>query len=198
MGKTHLKRAVIQQLRFMHPGINIYHLDTKKKGDYSSADGTVVLSSIPPPAFTTTTGNSVVWQPLADNRQMYDKFFKSILDAGMPAIVDIDETKNLRLGAEPLRELGILLAQARLPGIHVISATQQVSKSPTEMAGQATYLISFFMQNDYDKAQMASHMGIRADDIRKLKKYEYYFLNTDIDDVAKKYTHYADIMKFIQ
>lgn len=197
MGKTRLKREVIRHLKMKHPLLNIYHLDTKKRGDYTRADGQIVLATMPPPAFA-TPGNTVVWQPISDNRKMYDQFFRSILDAGLPAIVDIDETKNLKFGQEPLRELGILLAQGRLPGIHVISATQQVSKSPTEMAGQSTYLVSFFMQNDYDKRAMANEMGISSEDIRKLKKYQFYFMNTDIDSTAKKFNHYADIIKFIR
>lgn len=185
------------------PYLNIYHLDTKKFDDYKHGYGPVVLSHIPPPAFT-TGGNEIVWQPAADDKDMYNKFFRSILDARsvsgkvLPAIVDIDEAKNLMFGSTAPRELGIFLAQARGAGIHVLSGTQEIAKCPRELISQATYHISFGLINKYDKSEAASVLGISSEDIRKLKPREFYFINTEISEEAKKYSSPFDILPFYQ
>src|SRR5258708_20072269 len=102
MGKTKLIKEWIRKKISIFPDFNVYHVDTKKRGDFSSYDGTMILSELPPEVYT-TPGNRMVWQPLIDDKDYYTKFFLSILNAGIPAIVNIDEAINMNFGGDPPR-----------------------------------------------------------------------------------------------
>ena len=137
-GKTTFVKAVIGKKLENFPYYNVYHVDTKKARDvktgdyeYTEADGRVIVSSMAPPAFT-TYGNRMVWRPTEDSKPEYDKFFMGILDAGIPSIVNIDETKNMVFGKldNIPRGLGLILYQGRAPGINVYGGTQEVYQSP--------------------------------------------------------------------
>lgn len=193
MGKTKLIHEIIMRKLSLNPHLNIYHVDTKKRGDFSSADGTFIMSEFAPDAFT-TTGNRLVWQPLRDDRKQYDLFFHRILSAGLPAIVNIDECANMRFNGEIPRELELLLLQGRAAGIHVIGGTQQVAKSPRELRSQATFLVAFNLRNRYDKSTMIEDLGLDQKSL-ELRKYQFWFLNSDSDKEAQKFSRYQDFIQ---
>lgn len=196
MGKTKLIKEIIRRLVSLHTHLNVYNLDTKKVGgDFSERDGTVILSEVAPDAYT-TGGNRMVWKPIDDNRKEYDIFFKRILQAGLPAIVNIDETVNMKFGDSIPRELGILLYQGRAAGIHVIGGTQRVAQSPQALLSQATYIVSFLLKNPYDEKTMLRALELEQDKLG-LRKYQFYFLNTDLDLPAKKYNSYEQLIPLI-
>lgn len=182
------------------PSLNVYHIDTKKRGDFSSADGTMYLSEVAPPAFT-TPGNRLVWQPYEDNKEQYSKFFLSILNAGLPAIVNIDEAINMVFGGldNIPRGLKILLAQGRLPGIHVFGGTQEVARSPRQMHSQAFHIISFNVINDYDERMMLRMLRLSDKGTKKLglKRFEFYHIRPDIDDSARLYHTWEELVASI-
>lgn len=196
MGKTKLIKEIIKRMVQLHPHLNVYNIDTKKIGDFTSRDGTMIVSDVAPDAYT-TTGNHMVWQPLRDDKNEYNKFFKRILEAKKPAIVNIDETVNMKFGTEIPRELAILLLQGRAAGIHVIGGTQQVAKSPRELLSQATFIISFALKNEYDQSTMIRYLELDNQKRLGLKKYEFYYLNTDTDIPAKKFTSYEKLLPLI-
>lgn len=180
-----MKKEVIRYLMRLHPHLNRYHIDSKKKGDYSLLDGHMILSETPPDPIT-TTGSSIVWQPINESIKAYDKFFTSILDAGLPCIVDIDEIVNMVFGQGNIpRGLSILLSQGRKPGMHVMGGMQKVVKSPKDFIGQSTYIVSFFMQRAEDRRPVASELDIDPNMIKELKKYEYLAANMDKHIVKK-------------
>lgn len=150
------------------------------------------------PEVFTTGGNRMVWQPYDDNRSAYSEFFLKILNAGLPAIVDIDEAINMVFGGldNIPRGLKILLAQGRLPGIHVYGGTQEVARSPRQMHSQAFHIISFNVINDYDERMMLRMLRLKEKGIEKLglKRYEFYHLRPDIDEKATLYHSYEQFV----
>lgn len=183
MGKTHLIKRIIKKKLDIQPFLNVYHLDTKKRGDFSSQDGMMVVSEFSPKAFT-TQGNRLVWQPLIDDIEEYSSFFLNILNAGLPAIVNIDESINMKFNERIPRGLSILLAQGRLPGIHVIGGTQEVARAPRQMLSQASHIISFNVINDYDERMMLKYLRMKEEKSLNLRKYQFRYLRPDIDDIA--------------
>lgn len=197
MGKTKLIKEIVRKKQSVQPWLNVYHLDTKKRGDFSVLDGEMYIGDQPPPAFK-TPGNSMVWQPYEDHKERYSKFFLDILNAGVPAIVDIDECINMVFGGidNIPRGLKILLAQGRLPGIHVFGGTQEVARSPRQMHSQAYHVISFNVINDYDKRMMLNMLRLKERGLNDLglKRFEFWHLRPDVDDHATKYHTYQDFV----
>lgn len=196
MGKTKLIKEVIRKKSSVQPSLNIYHIDTKKRGDFSALDGDMYIGDEIPPVFSSTGGNRMVWQPNEDHKERYSKFFLDILNAGLPAIVDIDEAINMVFGGidNIPRGLKILLAQGRLPGIHVLGGTQEVAKSPRQLHSQAYHVISFNVINDYDERMMLKMLRLQERGLKKLglKRFEFWHLRPDVDDMAVKYHTYQD------
>lgn len=195
MGKTKLIKEVIKKKLSTQPFLNVYHVDTKKKGDFTSRDGKLIASEFPPVPFR-SMGNKMVWQPLVDDIDLYSQFFMNILNAGLPAIVNIDESINMNFNGKIPRGLSILLAQGRLPGIHVIGGTQEVARSPRQLLSQASNVICFNVFNAYDENMMLKYL--RLHDIKNLglKKHEFFFLRPDIDDSAKHMKTYQEVLPF--
>ena len=198
MGKTKLIKEIIKKKRSIQPLLNVYHLDTKKRGDFSSADGIMYIGDVPPPAFK-DGGHSVVWQPYEDNKNAYSKFFLDILNAGQPAIVNVDEAINMTFGGidNIPRGLKILLAQGRLPGIHVLGGTQEVARSPRQMHSQAFHVISFNVINDYDERMMLRMLRLSERGLKKLglKQYQFYHIRPDVDERAILYSGYPEFIE---
>lgn len=192
MGKTKLIKEIISKKVTLQPFLNIYHIDTKKRGDFTTADGVLIQSEVSPDAYR-TTGNRMVWQPYYDDMEVYSTFFTRILEAGLPSIVDIDETINMKFGSRIPRGLSILLAQGRLPGISVIGGTQEVAQSPRQLLSQATYIISFSLINPYDERTMARMLHLESSSLG-LKKHQFWFLDTDSSSPAVKYNGYKDFL----
>ncbi len=175
----------------------MYHLDTKKRGDFSSADGEVVVSEDPPPVFKTAEGQRVVWQPIYDDEKKYSKWFTDILNAGIPAVVDIDETKNVTFGKRIPRGLSLLLAQGRSSGIWVIGGTQHVFESPRELLSQATWIISFLLTYEYDVNTMLRYLNKRGERRLNLKKYQLFAIRPDDGEIATLYNNFEEFLKNI-
>jgi hypothetical protein len=190
--KTLIKRKLEVQ-----PWLNVYHLDTKKRGDYSSRDGILYTTEQAPPVFR-DGGNKMVWQPVEDNAERYSKFFLNILNAGIPAIVNIDEAVNMVFGntSNIPRGLKILLSQGRLPGIHVYGGTQELANAPRQMISQSTHLFGFNVENDYDERMLMSYLRIPKEKGRhlELKRQEFYYRNRDLGGDA---TLYHDAKDFV-
>lgn len=197
MGKTKLTKEIIRKKSDIQPWFNVYHLDTKKRGDFSASDGTMYQGDIVPPAFT-SGGNHMVWQPYEDHKERYSKFFMNILNAGVPALVDIDECINMVFGGTDNipRGLKILLAQGRLPGIHVYGGTQEVARSPRQMHSQAFHVISFNVINEYDERMMLQMLRLKERGQNKLglKRFQFYHIRPDIDDHATLFNSYQEFV----
>lgn len=201
MGKTTFTKAVIDRKISQFPFYNIYHVDTKKQGDFSESDGKVIRSFAAPKAFT-TPGNRIVWQPTEDNKMEYSKFFQDILNAGLPSIVNIDETKNMVFGKldNIPRGLGLILYQGRLPGINVYGGTQEVYQSPRAMYSQAADVISFDVDNAYDEDMMLNYLRLKEDGYKhlNLRPHEFWHRDKDSGGKPRLFKSYHDFLTMIK
>lgn len=193
MGKTKIIKEIIKKKVSMQPYLNIYYVDTKKRGDFTSHDGIMYRTEKAPEPFN-TMGNRMVWQPLIDDIDEYSAFFQKILDAGLPAIVDIDEAINMNFNGRIPRGLSILMAQGRLPGINVIGGTQEVARAPRQMLSQASHIISFNVTNDYDERMALKYLRLHSQKHLDLKKYQFYYIRPDIDDIGKFFSSYEELI----
>jgi hypothetical protein len=200
MGKTRFTKELIKKKLDKYPWYNIYHLDTKKQGDYDERDGTVIRNATAPPAFK-SYGNRMVWQPAEDDKLQYSHFFQSILDAGLPSIVNVDETKNLVFGKldNIPRGFGLILYQGRLPGINVYGGTQEVYQSPRAMYSQASDVICFDVDNSYDEMMMLNYLRLPKE-VKHLglKKYEFYHRDKDGGSPARLFKSYQDFLMLVK
>lgn len=206
MGKTTFVKALINKKIENFPYYNVYHVDTAKKRntdgsyDYDEGDGTVIRSATAPQAFT-TYGNRMVWKPLEDNKEEYSKFFKGILDAGLPAIVNIDETKNMVFGKldNIPRGLGLILYQGRAPGINVYGGTQEVYQSPRAMYSQASDVISFDVDNSYDENMMLHYLRLTEQGMKHLDLRKFEFWHRDKDaGITRLFKSYQDFLTLVK
>lgn len=198
MGKTFLIKSIINHLVSLQPYMNVYHVDSKKQGDFSVTDGEVILSEYAPTAYKKETGKRMVWQPLYDDIKQYDKFFMSILEAGQPAIVNIDECINMIFNGRMPRGLSILATQGRKPGIWVLGGSQQVAKTPRELLSQAKHIISFNMTNRYDVNSMKYLLNMEEKGARlDLKEHEFYYKKTT-DTKPRKFNKPEDLLQLIK
>lgn len=186
-------KEIINKKTEVQPWLNVYNLDTKKRGDFTAADGILYQGDMIPEVFT-SGGHRMVWQPYDDNKLAYSTFFMNILNAGIPSIVNIDEAINMVFGGVDNipRGLRILLAQGRLPGIHVFGGTQEVARSPRQMHSQAFHIISFNVINDYDERMMLKMLRLKqkGQETLGLKRFEFYHLRPDVDNHATLYHSY--------
>lgn len=202
MGKTTLIKEIIATMVSHNPHLNVYHLDTKKQGDFTSSEGTVISSDIAPDAFT-TTGNRMVWQPMDDDFKEYDNFFKRILSAHLSCIVNIDECANMKMrdGKVP-RQLSLLSLQGKAFGMSVIGGTQEVAESPRQMRSQSDWIICFNVVNKYDKNEMIEALHLIDDKGKKpaylgLKPHQFWAYNNVTQSPPKLYKSYHDFLHLI-
>jgi hypothetical protein len=196
MGKTWVIKRIIMRKLDYNPDLIVYHIDTKKKGDFTERDGRMIRSEFAPLA-SHKPGDRIVWQPFYDDIDEYDLFFTRILNAGMPAIVNIDESINMKFGMRIPRGLSILLAQGRLPGIHVIGGTQEVAKAPRQLLSQASYIICFSLFNEYDERAMLRYLRLEGSKHLNLRAHQCMLFRPDEDASAIFLPDSKEVLEYI-
>src|SRR5260221_784967 len=197
MGKTTLVKALIRAMIFKNRRLNRYYLDTKKLGDFNNRDGKIIYSATAPPPIT-GVGQSYVWQPVSDDLEEFSKWFLSILAVGLPAIVYVDESVNLKKGDKVPRGYEILAKQGRLPGIHLYTGTAEVARAPRQMVSQCTHIVCFNVWNLYDTSIMKKYLRIftKSNEPLPIKgKFSFLHLNVDTMGSPKHYTDYRQFIK---
>jgi hypothetical protein len=186
-GKTYFKKKLVAARRAERPQIRTYILDTKHLGDFSEKDGPIIKSDRAPDPLK-TPGAILIWQP-SDDIDEYDTFFTRILNAGDEAIVDVDETVNLKFGNRIPRGYGLILKQGRLPGISVINSTQEVAGAPREMFSQAKHLLAFRVNNAYDEMMLRHQLRLPKEvDILPSRIHGFFHIDLDSDRVPMEYS----------
>lgn len=193
-GKTTFDKALINAYCAKYPWLNVYILDSKKQGDFTSRDGKVYNSFEPPPILS-GIGQRQVWQPLEDDYDMYDAYFTNILQAGKPCIVLIDESNNLKFGTRIPKGYVLLLSQGRKPGIFTITNSQEVAGALRQAFSQATHIVSFSVWNEYDARMMKNYLRLPTDKPLPLSG-KHSFLHINKDKMGSPIL-YDDYRKFI-
>lgn len=193
-GKTTFDKALLKAHMQKFPYLNTYILDTKKLGDFNENDGNLHLTYGPPPVLR-GIGQKQIWQPLEDDLDMYSAYFENILRAGKPAIVLVDESKNLKFAGKAPRGYELLLSQGRMPGISVITNYQEVANGLRQGLSQATNIISFGVSNAYDEWQVKDLLHLPKKDPLPLKGvHSFLHLNTDKMSRPVLYSGYRQFM----
>jgi energy-coupling factor transporter ATP-binding protein EcfA2 len=191
-GKTTWEKTFILSKWAKKPTLNRYFLDSKKQGDFTSKDGPIIKSAMSPQPLT-GEGEIQIWQPSEDNIEVYDDYFNGILSAGKPAIVGIDETINLKFGNRIPRGYEILLKQGRLPGIHVISCTQELARAPRQLISQASHILIFRVINTYDESMARQYLRLReTKELPFQGKFSFFYIRPDIDSQAEFFSDYKE------
>lgn len=178
-GKTTLDKALLRAIIYKYPYLNTYILDSKKLGDFSDRDGKMIRSYDPPPPLT-GVGQKQVWQPVIDDINAYDKYFSNILNLGKPAIVLVDESKNLKFGTRAPKGYELILAQGRKPGISVITNYQEVANGLRQGQSQPTHVVSFSVWNSYDERLAKQYLRVVGDGPLPLAgKHSFLYINRD-------------------
>lgn len=193
-GKTTFDKALIRAHLRKQPYLNVYILDSKKQGDFDSRDGKVYLSYEPPPVLT-GIGQRQVWQPMVDDLDMYDQYFRNILEHGRPCIVLVDESKNLKQGMHAPKGYELILAQGRLPGIHVITNYQEVANGLRQGLSQATHVVGFSVSNPYDENALKRYLQLPTKEPMQFKgPYSFYYINKKKQSRPVLYTRYQQFI----
>ena len=194
-GKTVFTKAFNTELLTMQPFMNMYILDSKKQGDFTKRDGPIVLS-YEPPAPLRGEGLTQIWQPLEDDINQYSKYFLNILLVGKPAIVFIDESKNIAFNGKAPRGYELLTSQGRRPGIWVETLMQECARAPRQAFSQSKHLISFRVYNQYDSNIIKRYMRYYGSK-QPVWTGKHSFLHLDVDDMAeaKLYEGYQDFIQ---
>ncbi len=196
-GKTTLVKAWVAAYKQKYPYINVYHLDTKKLGDFTAKDGPI-YRSYEPPLPLRGIGQVQIWQPETDDEDMYDRYFGGILRTGKPAVVDIDESANLKMGPNGCpKNFELLLKQGRMPGISVLTNMQEIARSPRQPLSQSTYIVGFDLYNRYDAQIMKQLLRLPPTQAELPLGGLHSFLFTDRDRDGSP-TLYRDYRQFIQ
>lgn len=184
--------------RYLYPSLRTYILDSKKLNEFTPLDGKVIQSLDPPPPIH--EGERQVWTPLEDNIDAYHTYCYRILSSGNPAIVLVDESKNLKFNGKGPKGYELLLAQGRVPGIHVITNYQEIADGLRQGLSQATHIIGFGAINPYDEQMLRRYLNMaKSDSFEELKRFSFYYMNRKMMARPRIFSHHREFTRwFIQ
>lgn len=155
-GKTRFAKRLARTLVGLYPGANLYVLDSKGGDDFLGWPGLRRDEGAPPPL--PGAGAIQVWQPPYDDTDEYGAWLESILKAGQPAVVYVDELSSLaanNAGTSYPVGLSKVMKQGRSLGVCPIILTQEAAYNPRTVIHQAAHFVYFRLGRDDEH-------GIRA------------------------------------
>lgn len=193
-GKTVFDKALLRCYRKLYPWINTYIVDSKHLGDFTEKDGKIWVTYDPPPVLT-GAGQKQVWQPIFDDIDSYSQYFLNILHAGKPALVLVDESKNLKKGQKYPKGYELILSQGRLPGIHVITNYQEVANGLRQGLSQAKHIVGFSAVDEYDLRMMKSFLRFPSfQQLPQKNVHDLFYINRDTMARAVLFRGYQDFV----
>jgi energy-coupling factor transporter ATP-binding protein EcfA2 len=201
-GKTTLAKMLLGTVAKQSNGqVPIYILDSKISGDFTAFHqrGVGVLHTgniLPPIHDPQKFGAFQVWQPLDDDIDLYDAYFKQIYSTRSPAIIFIDELSSItsRAGSPP-RYYEILLKQGRGNNQSVITLTQSSTWVPPSLLRQVMHTVLMRVNSINDVKKMVPLLGQDAfDEI----KHDHGFLYRDVSKPRHKNPteYYENLQEF--
>lgn len=188
-------------LRASNGSIPIYILDTKQQGDFKKFYPIAHRhygNSLPPKKWWTPQKPILIWQPESDDMALYDKWFNDIYTLRSPSIIYIDELSSITsVSGKAPRGYDILLRQGRGLGIGVVSVTQSPSFVPAMLLRQATYLVRFTINDEYDIAKLTRVMG-RAVAQQPPDEHGFWFRDLRKPVVYSPPLYFADYRDFFR
>lgn len=209
-GKTHLsKRLLWAYGRGVQGGLPIWILDTKgyklaERGrddfkEFRHPDfGQLIRGQTPPKIEVPKKGRPfVIWQPEYDDIDLYEYFFSQIYHAGIPGLIFVDELSSLTntTATKFPRHYDILLRQGRGMDIAMVNLTQSPAYIPFNLLRQATHMLRFRLNDDYDVAKIARKMG-RAVEAEPEHDYGFWYRNVTRPVKKNPPVYYSDMKEF--
>lgn len=154
-GKTTAFQHIDLKLLEKFPEAVLCIIDSNPDHPYSDWPG--VIRSLDAPAVPMTPGKILVWQPVMDDPEEYDRFLGRVLDAPNPVILDIDELANMAATDSPLsypRNLKLLLKQGRAAKKTTIVKSQDAAYILRQVLGQASHICRWRLQLPTDSAKI--------------------------------------------
>ena len=194
-GKTYCVKKLLDAYRVKYPFLQTYILDTKCLGDFTSRDGPVTRNHLSPPPLK-NEGEIQIWQPLdRENLSNYSTYFTNILNNGKPALVVVDESKNLKDGQNYPKGYELILSQGRLAGIFCFTNYQEIANGLRQGLSQATHVIGFSVLNPYDEQYLRKALKMKPGaSLDRPGKHAFRYINRDTMDGPKLYFGYQELI----
>jgi energy-coupling factor transporter ATP-binding protein EcfA2 len=201
-GKTTLCKAVLGQLAQTSRGqIPIYILDSKISGDFIPfyRKGYGVLhegNTIPPIHEPLKYGAFQVWQPLEDDKELYNEYFKQIYTQRQPCVIYIDELSSITgIQGTPPRYYEICLKQLRQFGGTVISTTQSSTYVPPSLLRQCTHLVKMNVNGKTDNKKLSELLGTTE---QPLHDHGFFYRNVMKPIRSNPVLYYKNMQEFFK
>ncbi len=174
-GKTTFAKRLLAELRKRYPNARYYIIDSKfRGGDFEDFPGVVRGEEVPD---VLHAPGVLVWQTPYDDPDKYGQFIENILKAGKPAIIFIDEISSLGRGEARTYPPALAKVLKQGGGLHigVIINSQESVSIPRQILGQATHLVRFPLEDEYDARRVDKKL-LRPDNERGKNPPWYHFI----------------------
>lgn len=176
----------------MYPKSHRYILDSNSRGDFDKWSGRVESDTAPHPLhrgfWSRGKGGQQVWAPGVDDQKQLDVWFEGIRKTKESAIVLVDELSAITKvgqgrGFPP--NFARLLKQGRVVDLEhdehicVIICTQEQAYMPRQVLNQATHVLRFHLQSEYDARAIERGVGMRTQLPQPSTKHGFFYIRAD-------------------
>lgn len=175
-GKTVLSREILSVYnRATNGRVPILIIDSKCAGDFKYFEAYKKLTKVivgnnakaVTAALFSGKWSFVIWRPQEDDFVMYNDLFRGIYlsarNKHTSCICFVDELSSIcNMAGKAPRYYDILLKQGRGMNNGMISVTQSPSFIPANLLRQATHIIRFNMNDEYDSKKLTRSLGPQA------------------------------------
>lgn len=203
-GKTTLCKSILWDIvNKTNHSIPVYLLDSKISGDfkemYRRGSGKLYTGNeLPPIHEPRKFGAFQVWQPLEDDKELYNEYFKQIYETRQPAIVFVDEMSSVTgITGTPPRYMDILLKQGRGLNIGFFGISQSSGYLPFSFLRQTTHLIKMRLDSSKDAKKLEDYLGKDAH-LAPLHEHGFYYRNITKPIATNKTIYYKNISDFLE
>lgn len=207
-GKTVLNKELIRRFILATEGfMPVYILDTKcpvsapgmsdfKEFFQKDVGIRHTGNKIPKPIKPKGKNFVQVWTPEEDILEHYDEYFKSIYQAGSPAVVVVDELSSVSTNRGDItRYHNILMKQGRGLSISSINLSQSPSFIGQSIVRQAMHVFRFRLNDSYDSKKLNGVMG-KAVEEEPADPYGFWYRNVQIPVRKAPAAYYKNMQEF--
>lgn len=153
-------------------------------------------NKIPKPASPKGKDFVHVWTPEEDILEVYNEFFKTIYQAGSPALVVVDELSSVSSARGDItRYHNILMKQGRGLNISVVNLTQSPSFIGQSIIRQAMHVVRFRLNDNYDSKKLNGVMG-KAVEEEPQDPYGFWYRNVTVPVKKSPASYYKNMQEF--
>ena len=192
----------------MYPKAHRYILDSNGRGDFDRWTGRIETDIAPAPMrrglFSRGKGSQQVWSPGVDDMKQYDIWLEGIRKTKESAIVLIDELSAITKVGQSARgfppNFARLLKQGRVVDLEhdehicVIICTQEQAYMPRQVLNQATHVLRFRLQSEYDARAIERGVGMRTSIPQPSTKHGFFYVRADD---PSRYFEYDSPIQFL-